>query len=190
MLRCCISYHFYIKPQPSASSCSSSSGCISYHFYIKPQLAKLPSLYECVVYLIISTSNHNLLLIAKKNIWLYILSFLHQTTTAKRSCVPVLQLYILSFLHQTTTNKCICLTFLRCISYHFYIKPQLEVPNYMAGLCCISYHFYIKPQHMVSVVFSFIVVYLIISTSNHNLFMEAGTGKTVVYLIISTSNHN
>ena len=77
-------------------------------------------------------------------------------------------LYILSFLHQTTTLH----------------KPALD------GIGCISYHFYIKPQLCLFLGLLVPVVYLIISTSNHNYTLNWNNRSRVVYLIISTSNHN
>ena len=56
---CCISYHFYIKPQQTFFRESYQYSCISYHFYIKPQLIRVAHKKCVVVYLIISTSNHN-----------------------------------------------------------------------------------------------------------------------------------
>ena len=60
-----------------------------------------------------------------------------------------LKLYILSFLHQTTTPYLFGQLHFSCISYHFYIKPQRSVLLQENGCSCISYHFYIKPQHVV-----------------------------------------
>ena len=57
---------------------------------------------------------------------LYILSFLHQTTTIHTVGSIYTVLYILSFLHQTTTPKLRRRLPTRCISYLFYIKPQLH----------------------------------------------------------------
>ena len=99
-----------------------------------------------VVYLLFSTSNHNLLedlLLYHK---LYIFSFLHQTTTMPESSSLNQSLYIFSFLHQTTTLASASSRWRRCISSLFYIKPQL------AGVD----------------VFVIAVVYLLFSTSNHN----------------------
>ena len=56
------------------------------------------------------------------------------------------RLYIFWFLHQTTTTKGLKLRIRRCISFDSYIKPQL----------------------IVSVMCYFMVVYLLIPTSNHN----------------------
>ena len=60
-----------------------------------------------------------------KNLKLYILRFLHQTTTMQETDNLAEMLYILRFLHQTTTSQlggCGCYS---CISCVFYIKPQL-----------------------------------------------------------------
>ena len=121
-----------------------------------------------VVYLIISTSNHNRPLLHNITPWLYILSFLHQTTTIAAS-----------------GGNAFC-----CISYHFYIKPQPVYSQPFSIVSCISYHFYIKPQLLLNRNYYTLVVYLIISTSNHNRLAYLSTMPSVVYLIISTSNHN
>ena len=77
---------------------------------------------------------------------LYILSFLHQTTTKEHQQAEGLRLYILSFLHQTTTYLATINFKYSCISYHFYIKPQRCLDFSKGFRSCISYHFYIKPQ--------------------------------------------
>ena len=79
--------------------------CISFDSYIKPQRLRLCCRFLAVVYLLIPTSNHNVIdeLTSFKS--LYIFWFLHQTTT-------VLQL------HQTPC---------RCISFDSYIKPQHHI---------------------------------------------------------------
>ena len=165
-------------------------GCISYDFYIKPQLPESKFRAYEVVYLMISTSNHNIGAFSLDSAGLYILWFLHQTTTWDKRTAQVCKLYILWFLHQTTTcgtlrRKCLC-----CISYDFYIKPQLK------------WHCH----HKLTVVYLMIstsnhnprsgnthrakVVYLMISTSNHNKDGHSTWPQKVVYLMISTSNHN
>ena len=57
-------------------------------------------------------------------------------------------------------------------------------------LCCISFDSYIKPQRIPSTLFVSSVVYLLIPTSNHNIFSTVGAFAGVVYLLIPTSNHN
>ena len=63
----------------------------------------LPFYKRLVVSYSISTSNHNYMMRTLRIIWLYLIPFLHQTTTEIvfiRSC---LSLYLIPFLHQTTT---------------------------------------------------------------------------------------
>ena len=77
----CISYYSYIKPQPGTFGEAIRKSCISYYSYIKPQLTFAFLLYLSVVYRTIPTSNHNYIWKYPKFIKLYIVLFLHQTTT-------------------------------------------------------------------------------------------------------------
>ena len=77
-------------------------------------------------------------------------------------------LYIFWFLHQTTTS--------------------VAIPNCLSG--CISFDSYIKPQHRYLKGHNFLVVYLLIPTSNHNPAAVLPFRVGVVYLLIPTSNHN
>ena len=72
--------------------------------YIKPQLSAEPSALLVVVYRTIPTSNHNLWLAIHFTLMLYIILFLHQTTTCQLCLGFVQLLYIILFLHQTTTG--------------------------------------------------------------------------------------
>ena len=102
-LECCILFHFYIKPQPDATSILGQMCCILFHFYIKPQLYNeyLCAINSCILFHFyikpqlsitttkipnvvsysISTSNHNWLMASLKSTTLYLIPFLHQTTT-------------------------------------------------------------------------------------------------------------
>ena len=81
------------------------------------------------------------------NITLYIVRFLHQTTTTLLIRSDCSKLYIVRFLHQTTTIERIITILECCISFVSYIKPQLycELTQYQNS--CISFVSYIKPQH-------------------------------------------
>ena len=57
-------------------------------------------------------------------------------------------------------------------------------------ISCISFDSYIKPQRLATPFKSFIVVYLLIPTSNHNFEPYLLYIADVVYLLIPTSNHN
>ena len=77
---------------------------------------------------------------------LYLIEFLHQTTTIYSSVNKYVLLYLIEFLHQTTTRS--------------------DYPN--VSRRCILLNFYIKPQHKSCMtVFTSVVSYWI-STSNHN----------------------
>ena len=99
----CISYYSYIKPQPDTTSNDGSGGCISYYSYIKPQLCLPFFCSSSVVYRTIPTSNHNKKKREEIQKMLYIVLFLHQTTTRRKGENPSHLLYIVLFLHQTTT---------------------------------------------------------------------------------------
>ena len=99
---------------------------------------------------------------------LYLIPFLHQTTTSRLVLLPVSWLYLIPFLHQTTTSSTITLYVSGCILFHFYIKPQRRnSSNYF--WCVVSYS---------------------ISTSNHNRELKSFSNLKVVSYSISTSNHN
>ena len=69
---CCISFDSYIKPQHDGKVLSYSTGCISFDSYIKPQLCCGNMIKVLVVYLLIPTSNHNLITSSATIITLYI----------------------------------------------------------------------------------------------------------------------
>ena len=77
-----------------------------------------------VVYRSFPTSNHNCGDIAPWYDKLYIVRFLHQTTTSYCTLPTDFLLYIVRFLHQTTTMNKLHLIYLSCISFVSYIKPQ------------------------------------------------------------------
>ena len=207
----CISFDSYIKPQLMTLFLVFCRCCISFDSYIKPQPHGHHTPTYRVVYLLIPTSNHNLFILLLLWVMLYIFWFLHQTTTcssiarmlhgcisfdsyikpqlrsawavcklvvylliptSNHNLLPYLkrqnQLYIFWFLHQTTTPLPVYYGIVRCISFDSYIKPQPAINRLM----------YVN------------VVYLLIPTSNHNMWSIRPTRKRVVYLLIPTSNHN
>ena len=100
----CISFDSYIKPQLEGMLRLLAVGCISFDSYIKPQQIEAHFGVRPVVYLLIPTSNHNLLDTSTVSAVLYIFWFLHQTTTSKQEHCAWMVLYIFWFLHQTTTD--------------------------------------------------------------------------------------
>ena len=104
-LSSCISFVSYIKPQLKHLKVFGTVRCISFVSYIKPQLMLPSILRKTVVYRSFPTSNHNSNFVAGDVVSLYIVRFLHQTTTRKRGELVETELYIVRFLHQTTTIK-------------------------------------------------------------------------------------
>ena len=80
-------------------------GCISFDSYIKPQRSSYEPFSKKVVYLLIPTSNHNILpwrLQHRRVVYLLIPTSNHNKRGTRKSfCV----LYIFWFLHQTTTDR-------------------------------------------------------------------------------------
>ena len=142
----CILFHFYIKPQLYQVGRVFFWRCILFHFYIKPQHCVDYPVCMLVVSYSISTSNHNFpgqrinpgtvvsYSISTSNhnshaerllrMQLYLIPFLHQTTTPSNIHTGDTPLYLIPFLHQTTTLNTSFIHPYSCILFHFYIKPQ------------------------------------------------------------------
>ena len=121
----CILFHFYIKPQLfpllyiMLMVVSYSISTSNHNYQSVPSLAKAvvsysisTSNHNCirlinhactVVSYSISTSNHNSKIASVIGKTLYLIPFLHQTTTVVLAMLHLLQLYLIPFLHQTTT---------------------------------------------------------------------------------------
>ena len=135
----CISSFSYIKPQPFHHTCTASQ----------------------VVYHPFPTSNHNSTKVHKHGYQLYIILFLHQTTT---------------FLRLTYLEN-------RCISSFSYIKPQLD-----QSLTCfhiVVYHPFPTSNHnqLRKRVLYVVVVYHPFPTSNHNS-VTAFSYPGMLYIIL------
>ena len=59
-----------------------------------------------------------------KDMELYLIEILHQTTTPFEGFCPLSELYLIEILHQTTTIVLLAIVILSCILSKFYIKPQ------------------------------------------------------------------
>ena len=118
---CCILFHFYIKPQLTTGQIYGFSGCILFHFYIKPQPDFVTESNTYVVSYSISTSNHNPSLFHCGVELLYLIPFLHQTTTRAAILNRHYWLYLIPFLHQTTT-----LAMLQLNRFRLYLIPFLH----------------------------------------------------------------
>ena len=142
----CIFYCSYIKPQQPAQTRHPPLRCIFYCSYIKPQRRSKDYGKSGVVSSIVPTSNHNYLGGILAPFTLYLLLFLHQTTTLGLDGRLCLALYLLLFLHQTTTGDLHRLQVLPL--YLLLFLHQTTTIEQMASLymCCIFYCSYIKPQ--------------------------------------------
>ncbi len=165
---CCLSSCSYIKPQLCGFSSHSLCCCLSSCSYIKPQHLVKAHFGISVVYHLVPTSNHNGYEPFGPSLQLFIILFLHQTTTWASRQAHASSLFIILFLHQTTTPYLLLLKLCSCLSSCSYIKPQ---PS-----CC-------KLGQLS-------VVYHLVPTSNHNLQKCFKRLRIVVYHLVPTSNHN
>ena len=136
----------YIKPQQCLCPHLRVLRCMSCSSYIKPQHVKRRVFRYLVVCLVLPTSNHNH--------W-HVISIRHQ-------------LYVLFFLHQTTTLVCLSALMVSCMSCSSYIKPQHSREcNCAASVVCLvlptSNH-----NFACFIIKLFSVVCLVLPTSNHN----------------------
>ena len=208
----CILFHFYIKPQPVSRFIFFSIRCILFHFYIKPQQA-FKSEQSCgVVSYSISTSNHNIYKCPGKLPVLYLIPFLHQTTTLSPKYSAAISCILFHFYIKPQHALGKGITIDSCILFHFYIKPQpksakytqlcelylipflhqttTSISLYSSSKSCILFHFYIKPQHAEAqkknrpgcILFHFYIKPQLCLFFQPNLI--------VVSYSISTSNHN
>ncbi len=143
-----------------------------------------------VVYHPIPTSNHNNRRAYENRHVLYVILFLHQTTTVRMVFAVLILLYIILFLHQTTTYFHDQPYFAWLYIILFLHQTTTEHEREKAQSRCISSYSYIKPQ-----LFPFLhglesVVYHPIPTSNHNSRPVPSSRYLVVYHPIPTSNHN
>ena len=104
----------------------SCASCISYYSYIKPQLPNLAAMSFNVVYRTIPTSNHNPRILLSLRLCVVYRTIPTSNHNKFLHLLRVMLLYIVLFLHQTTTPEALVLLFLCCISYYSYIKPQLR----------------------------------------------------------------
>ena len=146
----CILSCSYIKPQ-QAQTRTPQTHVVYYH--VPTSNHNFRQLLFCcffVVYYHVPTSNHNIRSNILLHSELYIIMFLHQTTTCQSFIVSIVTLYIIMFLHQTTTcgnpwyrrGRLYIIMFL-----HQTTTAQIHNLNQQS---CILSCSYIKPQPIVS----------------------------------------
>ncbi len=148
------------------------SSCLSSCSYIKPQPAPSEKTRLLVVYHLVPTSNHNSNSLRKSSVHvvyhlvptsnhngdgnclicgvLFIILFLHQTTTIFHKCFNPSMLFIILFLHQTTTQA-ICALLLCALFIILFLHQTTTLVAVQPILVrCLSSCSYIKPQHRFS----------------------------------------
>ena len=99
---------------------------------------------------------------------LFIILFLHQTTTLWVHLPPWLSLFIILFLHQTTTRIRDMLFFFKLFIILFLHQTTTVHFRVRRFSCCLSSCSYIKPQRCSWLNIAHSVVYHLVPTSNHN----------------------
>ena len=187
---CCLSSCSYIKPQRS----DRLRNMLRVVYHLVPTSNHNPARQKAgrhhVVYHLVPTSNHNSMYSETERNELFIILFLHQTTTmAKFFSLSVSCLSSCSYIKPQLGFVLVVILFgclsscsyikpqqvqglfsgsIRCLSSCSYIKPQLGGLGILNGLCCLSSCSYIKPQLFVKNIVLSIVVYHLVPTSNHN----------------------
>ena len=123
-------------------------------------------------------------------LWLFIILFLHQTTTFPCFFPLRFKLFIILFLHQTTTVKNGLNEMGRCLSSCSYIKPQLSFRFPLSKTSCLSSCSYIKPQHSVHGPRTRRSCLSSCSYIKPQRWTSLNTDAVVVYHLVPTSNHN
>ena len=173
---------------------------------------KVESKGSMVVYRTIPTSNHNGVSPIVGGLFVVYRTIPTSNHNTADTLSSSGELYIVLFLHQTTTRQTLIMNPQSCISYYSYIKPQLlennsfyqnvvyrTIPtsnhNVPEGKCKgvkVVYRTIPTSNHNYNNIQSDIreVVYRTIPTSNHNRIFNPVVSIAVVYRTIPTSNHN
>ena len=143
-----------------------------------------------VVYLLIPTSNHN------NNIyilwWPMVVYLLIPTSNHNFASEECYTLYVVYLLIPTSNHNLQTSVEHTRLLYIFWFLHQTTTQILLDKVMvrCISFDSYIKPQLYYVVSSHVNVVYLLIPTSNHNSCTSSNDLVRVVYLLIPTSNHN
>ena len=108
----------------------------------------------------------------KKDLALYLIEILHQTTTAGHSSFAVSCCILSKFYIKPQLEIALPLRTAGCILSKFYIKPQQKTRRGILNFRCILSKFYIKPQLVRNYYGYSQVVSYRNSTSNHNQARE------------------
>ena len=98
----------------------------------------LRQLWRFVVSYFVSTSNHNS--VPLRQLWRFVVSYFVSTSNHNRAfvCSRRRWLFLILFLHQTTTTVTLFPDIWRCFLFCFYIKPQLTLSK-LPSVLVVSY---------------------------------------------------
>ena len=156
--------------------------CILSVSYIKPQHRKIYYSLSLVVSYQFPTSNLNFrrrIIIMYR---LYLISFLHQTSTISYSCPIAFLLYLISFLHQTSTVHLLQAIIPVLYLISFLHQTSTKEYRFRCSCSCILSVSYIKPQPLLVAHYSVKVVSYQFPTSNLNSLVLPN-GRVELYLI-------
>ena len=121
---------------------------------------------------------------------LFIILFLHQTTTRLPYTDLPSKLFIILFLHQTTT-ECFILASVQLLFIILFLHQTTTVVSRMR-ICsrCLSSCSYIKPQHLSSIFLDFFRCLSSCSYIKPQHPEIYNATEKVVYHLVPTSNHN
>ena len=186
--------------------------CFLSRIYIKPQPKSFAEFAVIVVSYLVSTSNHNILLVNVSSSWLFLISYLHQTTTSSAWCSFGWPLFLISYLHQTTTyiygtnwfGKLFLISYLHQTTTYWLLMFHLRVLfliSYLhqttTGSCwsnqdysCFLSRIYIKPQLIPKNNIRIVSCFLSRIYIKPQQAQPTSILGTVVSYLVSTSNHN
>ena len=136
----------YIKPQPIPLRLAISDCCFLWCSYIKPQQPPYRPRRKIVVSYGVPTSNHNgggVLDEGRVVVSYGVPTSNHNQSNLRDYCY---QLFLMVFLHQTTTRAALVKIVSGCFLWCSYIKPQQFVRYYITVFGCFLWCSYIKPQ--------------------------------------------
>ena len=169
--------------------CKRTNGCLLSSFYIKPQPSSWAKSINFVVYYLLSTSNHNLKEAGLNPNLLSIIFFLHQTTTGIISITSITSCLLSSFYIKPQREPGTGVSSNSCLLSSFYIKPQPSEWFYVCQGSCLLSSFYIKPQLSLAALRPSVVVYYLLSTSNHNhvTVQSLNTKLSIIFFLHQTT---
>ena len=143
-----------------------------------------------VVYHLVPTSNHNRYSNEYNGLTLFIILFLHQTTT--KSGNGKLSFSCLSSCSYIKPQHLMIIYIVRIVVYHLVPTSNHNLDAVQVAEACVVYHLVPTSNHNSREIDILCrpVVYHLVPTSNHNGVDNMNRKYIVVYHLVPTSNHN